>query len=432
MKVLFVTTDNFPNCGACASLLVNLFGTEALRQKISQIDVLTLLYTQQDARTETINGVTVYRAKTAAFISMAELKKNMIRHPMDYIGGTAQKIYQKLSRRFKKKSVFWKKNVADCLYRKLVEMKAAQRYDVIVAMSGAYEAAAAVMDYRNKHDCRFVFYQVDPCSSNAMYGKRTAIQRQNFEKEIYQMADGVITTPILYREKIGVYEDILLEKVCQMEFPNVEPENYQFDEKRDDSHVRCVYAGRIYRRIRDPRYACALFGSLSPEIELHLIGVSREELNFFLDGQPIPKNVICHGLCLLKETQRQIAQADILVNIGNEMHNQVPSKLFEYISAGKPILNLCVNADCPTLPYLQKHPFALSILTTEVSVEKAAAEVETFLRKNKGSVMGKMEICRIYKTCTAEYCGEQMAQVLEKAINNGENYGGENGYSGHQ
>ena len=43
------------------------------------------------------------------------------------------------------------------------------------------------------------------------------------------------------------------------------------------------------------------------------------------------------------------------VNMGNTVNNQMPSKVVEYISTGKPILNLSVNEKCSTLGLMKRY-----------------------------------------------------------------------------
>ena len=106
------------------------------------------------------------------------------------------------------------------------------------------------------------------------------------------------------------------------------------------------------------------------------------------------------------------------------MTNQVPSKIFEYISACKPIINVCVNKDCPSIPYLEKYPLALSIIEGVGTPEEHAAEIERFIIENAGRTVEKATVLELFKECTAEYCAEQMAQVVtsfmkEDSVHNG-------------
>ncbi len=49
--------------------------------------------------------------------------------------------------------------------------------------------------------------------------------------------------------------------------------------------------------------------------------------------------IIKHGLVDTNEIKTVLADADILVNVGNAVAEVKPSKTFEYISTGKPIVN---------------------------------------------------------------------------------------------
>ena len=49
---------------------------------------------------------------------------------------------------------------------------------------------------------------------------------------------------------------------------------------------------------------------------------------------------------------------------GNKVDNQVPSKIFDYISLGKPIINVYTSEKDPALEYLKQYPLALNISET--------------------------------------------------------------------
>ena len=78
------------------------------------------------------------------------------------------------------------------------------------------------------------------------------------------------------------------------------------------------------------------------------------------------------------EAESILMSADILVNIGNSVSNQIPSKLFDYISTGKPILNIYKNKNCPSLEILSKYPDVLNVYE-ENALEESGA-VEQFLK----------------------------------------------------
>lgn len=94
------------------------------------------------------------------------------------------------------------------------------------------------------------------------------------------------------------------------------------------------------------------------------------------------------------ETARTMqAQADVLLNLGNAVDNQLPSKLFDYFAAGKPVLHLCVIENDPALPYLARYPLALVL-------HQGQADAADILHHWLGEVCGKQlpfgEVCGLF------------------------------------
>ena len=72
-------------------------------------------------------------------------------------------------------------------------------------------------------------------------------------------------------------------------------------------------------------------------MDLYFVGELYRSFND--DIKNISKNIHFLGKKRKEDIIRIYQEADILVNIGNSIDNQMPSKIFEYISTGKPILN---------------------------------------------------------------------------------------------
>ena len=54
----------------------------------------------------------------------------------------------------------------------------------------------------------------------------------------------------------------------------------------------------------------------------------------------INEHVTIVGKVTKEKALQYLWQADVLVNIGNRVENMLPSKVLEYISTGKPVLNI--------------------------------------------------------------------------------------------
>ncbi|OFX14216.1 MAG: hypothetical protein A2Z18_08030 [Armatimonadetes bacterium RBG_16_58_9] len=133
----------------------------------------------------------------------------------------------------------------------------------------------------------------------------------------------------------------------------------------DDGKIRMVYVGVLYRTIRDPVFLLDLFGKLSQthsgdRLELHLFGASD---GFADDSQRYERlKVFWHGLVERETAIQATREADVLVNIGNTTPYQLPSKVVDYASAGKPILNLAKSENDSSSEFFKTYPAHLNLL----------------------------------------------------------------------
>ena len=107
-----------------------------------------------------------------------------------------------------------------------------------------------------------------------------------------------------------------------------------------------------------------------------------------------------------------LAGADVLLSLGNGVDNQVPSKLFEYLAAGKPILHLAKLQTDPCLPYLEKWPLACIVQESEGVTPQVLARVCAFLHEKGRLRLPFAEAARLYPENTPEYA----ASLLEHAF----------------
>ena len=413
MKVLFVCADRYPKAGACTNLLNKLFFEGGLLET-NEIHVATYKYCLDDKSEEKYNGVAIHRFLSTRFIPQSELKRKPIR-VWSLWKGTLNKIQRKLT------SVLFKERELDLSrikeYRKyLVQLCKENGYDIIVGVAGCYELAIAAKDVAIEKGIKYVLYQVDPFTDNAMYNTKYARLRYAVEKNLYSSAEKVFTTGLILSKMIERTNGEKLSNVEIMEFPGVSValrrEKHVVEKRKN---INCVFAGRVYAGIRNPTYTIELFRKLPPYVNLNLYGVSETELKKLFSISSIPNNVKFCGLVSVEESENAIQNADVLVNIGNIMLNQVPSKLFNYISTGKPIVNICANHNCPSKEYLALYPYALSVDEDSSCDDLVARSVLNFLTENSGKVCDLNRIERLYEKCTPVYAAKQMQAAFECA-----------------
>ncbi len=401
MNCLFLLADNYPYSGACTSLLENLFFKGNLEKSIDCIEVLACKKELCSLKSVCVDGITVHDFVFLPYVSFRKCKAALAKHPIMAIRGIAKKLLLKLnSREIKSDNV-------NSVKRALKNINA-WKFDVIVAVMGSFDVAAAAMIYKKKNpDIKLVVYQVDPCSTNEVSPSSTKKEREDFERELYSVSDGIITTPVLFEESKALYTKEIIDKMIPMEFPNVVP--VKDDNSKNNADIRCLFAGNIYGNFRDPKYTLRLFDKVDSSIKFEVIGSVKPEVKSEFEQH----SVLYHGPKPLEETKSELKKADVLVNIGNGMLNQVPSKLFEYISYGKPIINICKNRNCPTIPYLEKYKYALNLYEEDDIFEEQVKLINDFILKNYKSRMTAEEILKEFETCTPQYCANQMLDVLK-------------------
>ncbi|MCR5353374.1 MAG: hypothetical protein K6D98_03625 [Clostridiales bacterium] len=400
MKILFVFADDFPLYGACTNILNHLLETGILQSKAEKIGVLSAKFSFDEKDFETIDNTDVYRTFVwEVFPLKAQAAK--LSHFFNFLRGAAVKTFSLLKSRLSPDS-YIKPSFCGCIYKKLKKIKAGD-FDIIVAMSGDFNIAEAVRKYCEKHPGpKFALYQVDPCSNNESMPVSTKKARLATEAKVFASSDIIFTTPLIYDYLIENYPSCA-EKTTALEFPNVvRPAFLPSAEKEIDF----IFTGSLYGGIRDPKYTLRLIESVleNEKSKFYLVGVSPKDIGFEYNTEKI----ICTGKKSMKETAKTVSKSRMLVNIGNKMKNQVPSKLFDYISTGKPIINVCKNPDCFSKEYLKKYPLAINVDEDDALFEKQVASLKEFIEKIGDKSIGFDEVRALYEECTPEYCARKL------------------------
>ena len=211
----------------------------------------------------------------------------------------------------------------------------------------------------------FCFMDTTPVNNRLLY------KRLNYRVERSVLgssnAIAVTTRPTLER-----YLDLFPELTDRMHVipplappvgPSSEPPFFPKDGK-----IRLVYAGRLYRNIRNPDVLLSIFAKISrlpggERLELHFFGSLHDiRQNFRPYADLIGSRIHIHGLTDRETTIAAMQSAGILVNIGNTTSYQLPSKLIEYASLSKPIINIAHGEQDSSIAFLKTHPAAFNVL----------------------------------------------------------------------
>lgn len=410
LKILFVTTDEYPYFGTTSNLIKKLVFDGGLIEN-NQIGVLSLCNNYSLKNFEIENGVKIYRTLSYGGIKGEKFWQELDNHNMfEKILPLTEKtlwwLYEKSgseSRLFRPNNVFRLKQALERIIN--------GKYDVVVPISGNYDAVIAVL--LSNISAKKVFWQVDPCSTNLTRLKREKKLSEKIEKSIIEKFDAVLTDEIYYNELINIYGQSISNKVHIFHMPLIDISN-NIDNKRtkNDEGINCVFTGLIYLGIRDPGYTIKLFNELGKDgkIKLHLYGPERKDVPYECSDA-----IVFHGKVNMDEAKQIIQNADFLVNIGNKMSNQIPSKIYEYISTGLPIINIYKNSNCPSLNLLDKYSNCLNISENDLDFEKQIFISKEFIASNFGIKENLDKVKKEYVEYTPLYATSRFIQIISNS-----------------
>jgi len=161
------------------------------------------------------------------------------------------------------------------------------------------------------------------------------------------------------------------------------------------SMVNLVFAGRFYRKIRNPEYLLKTFLSMkSNNVLLHLFITSDCDELIDKYVKRSKGKIIVHTPVSVKTIKKIYNSADVLINVSNSIPAFKPSKIFEYISTGKPIVNFYKNNSPDTT--LIKYPNALQIDSDNTDHLFAAEKLLKFCYQNESSQIKWEVIAKLY------------------------------------
>ena len=109
-----------------------------------------------------------------------------------------------------------------------------------------------------------------------------------------------------------------------------------------------------------------------------------------------------------------LSSADFLVAVGNSVSNQVPSKIFEYISFGKPIIYFFEVDDDSNLEILKKYPNSICIKQEKNITEESTLELKHFCENNNNRTTPFEKVAELYPDALPEYTASLIESILEE------------------
>lgn len=292
------------------------------------------------------------------------------------------------------------------LMRELKNVCRQYPFEAVVSTSEPYVmASAAAQLYGGKK----VLYMMDPpaCVSN---GAGT-VYRSRTLPSVLKNQDTLITTRFIL-EALKTHRMPLPKQTETVGFPMITAQTSRTSHLQG-AKIKLLFSGWLYSDIRSPRYFLQIVSHLDERFEVTFMGKECESL---LDRFPIETKakIITLSQQSYETALQAMADADILINIGNSVPVHMPSKTLEYINTGKPMVNFYKISDCPTLYYTKRYPLCLNLYEGEENVEQAVKAFTDFCLTQKGNTVDHTWIEQEYSECTPQYIAQKILDFLEK------------------
>lgn len=281
------------------------------------------------------------------------------------------KVLRKLSLICKSDRLHWLSELV-MAYTYKTTIKMAKEFKPDTVITSCYPFANHINGRKIKENTgvKWIAYYLDPffCSENDIfYRKRWAA---NKEKQLIKEADRIVILRWM-RETYNEYSVLPSNKLRCIDLPvkRIEGVSKEYNNK----HLYLVYIGTVYKGLRSPIVLFEFIKKLKEympfKITLIMIGkISGYNMNDVHIWEEEYKDFFRYqGVVEHDQLIDYYKMADALISIGNTNRTQMPSKVFEYMGVGKPIIHLSKIDDCPVQKELEKYPLALCIKESEIN-----------------------------------------------------------------
>ena len=391
---IFLTNQYLPKPGA-TGLCVHLLAKELAKDN----NVWTVCYKDEDDR-KVFDHVNIIKIKVPFFLRENTNKSNISRK-IQYFGSLISKAVY--FRKYPQRSRKLIKN-----YEKAIEsIINSVGKATIVASYTPLEAVIAAKKIKDSHKdkVKIVYYSTDTLSNEqgndgllpAEYRTKCGMR---WEKELFANFDKIL---IMECHKEHYYTDVYKEffqKYAVVNFPLMTRPVLQTSKEKEDDKIRLVYAGTLYKQLRNPECLLNILVDLSKEIEIEAVFLGGGDCEDLLNAAERDSNGAIKYLGMQSHDTaiQYTAGADVLLSIGNVESPMAPSKIYEYMATGKPIVHMYTYDKDPCLDPLKKYGNALLVKEEDRYVIDKIAD---FLENRR--ILTFTEVEKLFRSSTPEY-----------------------------
>ena len=315
-------------------------------------------------------------------------------------------------------------DLVNCYYADLKKLNSIDTIDVVIPVVFPFESVVASVNFKKKisPSSALIPYLFDNFSLGLNLHRfifnRWIKFKNNKRLEVimFAMANKIFSMHPLKKHFDSVIPEIYLSKVSYLEHPLLVERNINSVDKKLEK-INFTYTGGLFRNVRSPDGCVKFLHELSKMISL--------KANFYCFGSDLniikkysntnPKTFHYHGMVDKTLADEAISKSDILINIGDVEGKQISSKIFDYLSMGKPIIHFSYTNDCVNTNLLRNYSFAHIILLNKNNfyIESMMEKTAKFAKSVAGKTMTFDEVASLYPDALPQ----KTADMFKECIN---------------
>ncbi len=390
MRLLIILKDYPPNPSPNGYLTKMLVDELQLQHDDIEVDIITARINKQLPLVEHVNSkVTIYRlpSKREKYEELTKqyletrnpIKKLCLRTYLHFTRGYVDKHDYDIYRHFSFKEA----------YKLASKMHKESNYDAVLSVSYPFEVHYPALFFKKKYpQVHWSLCLMEPHADNvARFGevKSKAIKKAAKQENLFfPHADSIITAePIVTHARFSQIPKYI-DKIYTIYGKNLY-DNTAYNQSSNDSKLHVVFSGNCNSK-RDPEYLLQLWKYVDENIILHIYaGGDKQIVNKCKCVADETENIIFHGYVPFDELEQAHQKADAFINMGWFVNNLIPSKIFDYMSFGKPIINLYSVSNDTSNPFLKMYPCSLCLKVSEDDIKISAEKISDFCIANKST-----------------------------------------------
>ncbi|MBO2602901.1 hypothetical protein I6M34_07200 [Shewanella algae] len=381
-KILFVVRGYNPEISASGNLVKPLIEYLKLHAQVS-----VLCFTNGKCGTGIIDGIEVHRVLAPKI-------------------GYFERLMSIISRNLSRSTENVK--LSNIMKKSIVELDERERFDFVIAIT--YEEVMALCHANIEKNRKFCFLlEKLPEPAKLKFIKK--MQSSYNLKKIEYLSNSVSRVFCLPIVK-SVYASAKID-FFELEHPMVVNRSYHTSHKTHSERIKLIYAGGLSKHQRNPMALVRLIQQLNckvgVDLDIYSYGFKFNE-NFV---KKISDNIRVNKTVEPKFLNSKINDADFIVTIGNKEVDIFPSKLFDCVSTGKPIIHFFQNSKDQYLSYLQKYPLSMSVDYNKCENAETLEAILKFLTDIKGERLPFNLVSRDFFDCTPGYVGDLMLREIK-------------------